>query len=64
VRQYLNIKELTKKLRICPASVYNHMKTIPEFPQPIKIGRSSRWDAEEVDNFMNKAPRGAYGEVR
>ena len=63
VSQYLTVKELAEKLHVCRASVYNYIKKIPGFPQPIKIGsRVSRWSAEEVDGFMNNAPRGVYGE--
>ena len=62
MKQYLTVKELAEKLRVCRASIYNYLKTIPDFPQPHKIGRLSRWKAEEVDDFMNNAPRGVYGE--
>lgn len=60
--QYLTVIELAQRLRVCRASVYNYIKDIPGFPQPIKIGRLSRWSAEEVDLFMSSAPRGVYGE--
>jgi predicted DNA-binding transcriptional regulator AlpA len=62
--QYLTAKELADKLNICRASVYNYLKTVPNFPQPMKVGRNSRWSSVEVDNFMNSAPRGVYGEAR
>jgi predicted DNA-binding transcriptional regulator AlpA len=64
MKQYLTIKELMGKLHVCRASIYNYLKKIPDFPQPIKIGRSSRWSAEEVDVFMDRAPRGVYGETK
>ena len=60
--QYLTVKDVAKKLNVCRASVYNYIKNIPGFPQPMKLGRMSRWSAEEVDGFMNNAPRGVYGE--
>lgn len=60
--QYLTVKDVAKKLNVCRASVYNYIKNIPDFPQPVKLGRMSRWNAEEVDGFMNNAPRGVYGE--
>ena len=60
--QYLTVKEVAKKLNVCRASVYNYIKNIPDFPQPMKLGRMSRWSAEEVDGFMSNAPRGVYGE--
>ena len=60
--QYLTVKELAEKLNVCRATVYNYLKDIPSFPQPIKLGRLSRWSAVEIDKFMNNAPRGVYGE--
>jgi predicted DNA-binding transcriptional regulator AlpA len=62
LKRYLTIKELAEELHICRASVYNYLKTIPGFPQPMKVGRLSRWNGEEVESFMNRAPRGVYGE--
>jgi predicted DNA-binding transcriptional regulator AlpA len=62
--QYLTVKELAEKLHVCRASVYNYLKEIPGFPQPMKIGRLSRWSAEEIDVFMESAPRGVYGECK
>jgi predicted DNA-binding transcriptional regulator AlpA len=64
VSQYLTVKDVAKKLNICRASVYNYLKAVPGFPQPMKLGRMSRWSAEEVDSFMSSAPRGVYGEGR
>jgi predicted DNA-binding transcriptional regulator AlpA len=62
VNQYLTVKDLAEKLHVCRASIYNYLKNIPGFPQPIKVGRMSRWNAEEIELFMNSAPRGVYGE--
>jgi predicted DNA-binding transcriptional regulator AlpA len=62
VKQYLTVKELSEKLHVCRASIYNYLKKIPGFPQPMKLRRSSRWDPEEVERFMSHAPRGVYGE--
>jgi predicted DNA-binding transcriptional regulator AlpA len=62
VKRYLTVKELAECLHICRASVYNYLKNIPNFPQPVKVGRLSRWDFEEIEFFMKSAPRGVYGE--
>jgi predicted DNA-binding transcriptional regulator AlpA len=62
VKQYITVDEFAAKLHICRASVYNHLKDISGFPQPIKVGHSSRWSVEEIDLFMNNAPRGVDGE--
>jgi predicted DNA-binding transcriptional regulator AlpA len=62
VKQYLTVKELAEKLHVCRASIYNYLQTVPNFPRPIKVGRMSRWNSEEIEAFMNNAPRGVYGE--
>lgn len=62
MKRYLTVKELAECLRVCRASVYNYLKNIPDFPQPVKVGRLSRWDFEEIECFMKSAPRGVYGE--
>jgi predicted DNA-binding transcriptional regulator AlpA len=62
VKQYLTVKELAEELHVCRTSIYNYLQKIPNFPQPIKVGRMSRWNAEEIEAFMNHAPRGVYGE--
>jgi predicted DNA-binding transcriptional regulator AlpA len=62
--QYLTVKELAEKLHVCRASIYNYLKTVPGFPQPIKVGRMTRWRDEEVETFMSNAPRGVYGECK
>ena len=63
MKQYIDVNEFAEKLNICRASVYNHLKDVPGFPQPIKVGNSSRWSVEEIELFMNSAPRGANGEL-
>jgi predicted DNA-binding transcriptional regulator AlpA len=62
VKRYLTVKELAECLHVCRASVYNYLKNIPNFPQPVKVGRLSRWDFDEIEFFMKSAPRGVYGE--
>lgn len=61
----LTIKKVSQMLGVCPATIYNRLKDTPEFPQPIKIGRCTRWNPEEVDDYMSKkAPRGVDGKAR
>jgi predicted DNA-binding transcriptional regulator AlpA len=62
MKRYLTVKELSEELHVCRASIYNYLRKIPGFPQPTKLGRLSRWDTEEVELFMQNAPRGVYGE--
>jgi predicted DNA-binding transcriptional regulator AlpA len=62
MKDYLTIKDLSKKLHVCRATIYNYLQKIPDFPQPKKVGRLSRWDPDEMEKFMRSAPRGVYGE--
>ena len=62
-KSYLTVL-VAKELNVSRATVYNYLKTLPGFPQPIKLGRLSRWKPEEINGYMNDAPRGVYGEGR
>ena len=63
--KYVTIKNVAEKLGICRASVYNYVQQVSGFPQPVKIGRLTRFNDEEIDVFMkNKAPRGVNGECK
>lgn len=58
--RYLTIKEVAERLHVCRASIYLWLKN--GFPQPLKLGRASRWSALEVDEWLKTRPKGAYGE--
>jgi predicted DNA-binding transcriptional regulator AlpA len=62
MKKYLTIEDLEENLHVCRATIYNYLKKISGFPQPQKLNRLSRWDPEEMERFMNSAPRGVYGE--
>ncbi len=56
----LDMKELSKLLGgISRASIYRHMNSLPGFPQPVKIGASTRFRHSEVQAFI----RGDCGET-
>jgi len=59
----LNVCEVAEKLRCCKASVFNWSRE-GIIPQQIKLGRSARWDEDELDKCVNALPFGAYGEGR
>jgi predicted DNA-binding transcriptional regulator AlpA len=62
VKQYLRVLDVAAMLHVCRATVYNYLKKIPGFPQPMKIGHLSLWDSKEIEVFMENAPRGVHGE--
>jgi predicted DNA-binding transcriptional regulator AlpA len=61
VKQYLRVLDVAAMLHVCRATIYNYLKKIPGFPQPMKVGRLSLWDSEEIELFMENAPRGVSG---
>jgi predicted DNA-binding transcriptional regulator AlpA len=62
IGRQLDVKGVAEKLGICRATVYNLVKNNPDFPSQRKINRAARWDEGEIDAFLEKCPRGAYGE--
>lgn len=51
MKRYLNIKQVSIKICFCRSKIYRMIKD-GEFPHQIKIGTSSRWDEQEVENWM------------
>ncbi len=49
----LNIVELAEALGgIGRASIYRHIKNLPGFPQPVKIGAATRFRESDVQAFI------------
>ncbi|MCG3685927.1 helix-turn-helix transcriptional regulator [Aliarcobacter butzleri] len=48
----LKIEEVLEILNIPKTSFYRYVKN-GIIPQPVKIGRSSRWKTSEIQNFIN-----------
>ena len=52
--RYLNLSELRERLGGCsPASVYRYIHAIDGFPQPVKLGRATRFRESEVQAFIS-----------
>ncbi|MDR1137928.1 MAG: helix-turn-helix domain-containing protein [Synergistaceae bacterium] len=58
--RFLTVKEVAERLHVCRASIYPWLKQ--GFPQPLKFGRSSRWRAAELEEWIRNCPKGVYGE--
>jgi excisionase family DNA binding protein len=58
--RFLTVKEVAERLHVCRASIYLWLRG--DFPQPLKFGRSSRWRAAELEEWIAKRPKGVYGE--
>ncbi|HHL22681.1 MAG TPA: helix-turn-helix domain-containing protein [Aliiroseovarius sp.] len=49
----LNIDELAQALGgLGRATIYRHIKSLPGFPQPVKIGAATRFRASDVQAFI------------
>ena len=60
--RFLTVKEVAERLHVCRASIYLWLKQ--GFPQPLKLGRSSRWSAAELEEWLSTRPKGVYGESK
>jgi predicted DNA-binding transcriptional regulator AlpA len=50
----ITLRELADTLgEISRASIYRHIKTLPNFPQPVKIGAATRFRESEVQAFIS-----------
>jgi len=59
--RYITIKEIVERLGISRASIYSWAKT-GLFPKQKKLGSSSRWSLQEIEEWVKNRPKGAYGE--
>jgi len=64
----LNVKEVAAMLHVSHITIYRFTKPDSKyfdesFPQPIKIGRSTVWHKEEIEEWVRNAPRGADNNV-
>jgi predicted DNA-binding transcriptional regulator AlpA len=51
--QLITIPKLSEQLGgISRASIYRHVKAIPGFPQPVKIGAATRFRQSEVEAYI------------
>ncbi len=51
--QLIQLRELSCQLGgISRASIYRHIKNLPGFPQPIKIGAATRFRLSEVQAYI------------
>lgn len=50
--ELLTVKELAAKLKITVQTVYALIHS-GQLPRGIKIGKSRRWDVDEVRSFLN-----------
>ena len=48
----MTVEDVATYLRMSVSKVWRLRRKDPDFPQPIKIGGSSRWDPVEIDSFI------------
>jgi excisionase family DNA binding protein len=49
----MNIDEVIKYLGICRSSIFEFIKK-GNFPKPMKIGRLSKFDKDEIDSWLEE----------
>lgn len=49
--QLLTVKQVARRFAVSTATVWRLAKT-HDIPQPIRIGRSVRWRASDLDNHL------------
>lgn len=52
MNRLLKLRDVEEAVGLCRASIYARIQS-GEFPAPVKIGRSSRWPATEVDQWID-----------
>ncbi len=54
IDKLITIGELSDVLGgVSRASIYRHIKTLPGFPQPVKIGAATRFRESDVQAFIH-----------
>ncbi len=52
--QLISLNQLRKDLgEISRASIYRHIKNLPGFPQPVKVGRSTKFRQSDRDRYIS-----------
>ena len=52
-RRYLRGREVAERLGIALTTIYRFTRH-GEFPQPLKFGRSTRWDVQAIDDWASR----------
>ena len=58
----LTVRDITASLNIARTTLY-HMIKRGEFPQPIRIGKALRWEADTIEKYL-KQKRRCLSEVK
>ncbi|EXI61979.1 hypothetical protein MHD_00865 [Mannheimia granulomatis] len=54
---YLSVRDVCEMLQLNRSTIYRQVKQ-GIFPQPTKIGKSSRWKFAEIKAFLDQQPQG------
>ena len=52
-RRYLRGREVAERLGLGISTIYRFIRC-GEFPQPLKFGRSTRWDVQAIDEWAGR----------
>lgn len=56
ISKLLTSDQAAERLGISRQSLYNLVSNDPDFPEPVKVGRTSLWDPEKVDRWREQHP--------
>lgn len=56
ISKLLTSEKTAERLGINRQSLYNLVSNDPDFPTPVKVGRTSLWDPEKVDAWRKRHP--------
>lgn len=63
-QRLIKAKELRNRLSISNATLYRRIKDDPNFPKPIKQGRTTLFDEYELERYIELIKAGAYAPTR
>lgn len=53
---YLSTEKAAERLGVNPQSIYNFANRSPDFPKPVKVGRTSLWPIDGLDSWRTRHP--------
>jgi len=58
IEKLVDIKELSNQLGgVSRSTIYRHIKNLPDFPQPLKVGAATRFRLGDVQLFIDNVGR-------
>ena len=59
----LKMEDIAERLQVSRRTIYNYIYT-DSIPPPLKFGNCVRWQVEDIDRWIEDAPRVKPGRLR